>query len=153
VESVTDKVKVKRIVLIILSTGFSILYFICGIFSINQGVSTLILFKMEYGLLFVYATYRLYISNKSIVDYIAYNTDISEHFVNSDGFSNADKTVEQLIKDTMICLEDEDFERALSLIDKVDTLNIVDQNIDLLKNIVNQSLIKNEIDYSQSFCY
>lgn len=140
--------RIERLVLIILSMGFSILYFICGIESILKGISIISLFKMEYGLLFIYATYKLYVLNKEVTYQMATNT--SEHWTYSE---NVDKDVDALIKNTMICLEDGDFEKACLLIGKVDALNAVDQNIVLLKNIINQSRVKNESDYSQSFCY
>ncbi len=143
VEWFSERNKVKRIVLIILSSVFSILYLICGILSINKGISIVSLFKMEYGLFFVYATYKLLILNKAVNYQTKCYTGPTEHV----------ESLEQLIKETLICLEDDDFEKARRLIDKVDKRSAVDQNIVLLKNIVNQSLVKEEDDFSESYCY
>ena len=62
-------------------------------------------------------------------------------------------SIEQLIKDTLICLEDDDFEKARRLMDKVEKYSAVDQNIMFLKKVVNQSLVKQEDDFSDSYCY
>ena len=97
---------------------------------------------MEYGLFFIYTTYRLYALNKA-----------SGYCITPEFVKNEEDTIERLIKDTLICLEDEDFEKALCIIDKVETLYDVDQNVVLLKMLINKSLIKEEVDYSQSLCY
>ncbi len=145
--------RVIRIGLVVLSTFFSVLYLIYGLMSINIGFSILSVFKMEYGLLFIYMTYRLLVLNKAVDYHTKFITDNLEHRINLELKGNEDVTIEQLIKDTMICLEDEDFENALRLIDKVDTLDTVDQNIILLKKIVNQSMTKEELEYSKALCY
>lgn len=151
VEWFSERSKVKRMTLIVLSTLFSVLYFIFGILSINKGISVVSLFKIEYGLFFVYATYRLLVLSKAV----DYQTKFSntEHHIHSEQISNQHNAIEKLIKDTMICLEDEDFEKAYLLIDQVETQYAVDQNIVLLKTIVNQSLIKEDLDYAHTFCY
>lgn len=95
---------------------------------------------MEYGLFFVYTTYKLLILNKAVNYQTKSFAEKTEHV----------DSIEQLIKDTLICLEDDDFEKARRLMDKVDA---VDLNIALLKTIVNQSLLKEEDDFSDSYCY
>lgn len=139
----SERNKVKRIVLIILSSVFSILYLICGILSISKGITVVSLFKMEYGLFFVYATYKLLFLCKAVNYQMKYFAEPTEHL----------DSIEQLIKMTMICLEDDDFEKARGLMEKVDKYNAVDQNIILLKNIVNQSFLKENEDFSESYCY
>lgn len=143
VEWFSERNKAKRIVLIILSSGFSILYFICGILSISKGISIVSLFKMEYGLFFVYTTYKLLVLNKVVNYQTNCFTEPTERV----------DSIEQLIKETLICLEDDDFEKARRLMEKVDKCNAIDQNIVLLKNIVNQSLVKEADDFSESYCY
>ena len=143
VEWFSERNKTKRIVLIILSSVFSILYFICGILSISKGISIVSLFKMEYGLFFVYTTYKLLVLNKAVNYQMKCFTEPTERL----------DSIEQLIKDTLICLEDDDFEKARRLMEKVDKFNVIDQNIVLLKNIVNQSMVKEEDDFSESYCY
>jgi len=133
-DSVFEGLPLKEIGLVILSVGFSILYFIYGILSIYKGLSLLGIFKIEYSFCFIYATYRLYLSIKAS----AYQTK-SCNRIKTERLSSETYTMDQLIKNTMICLENEEFEKAQQLIDKVDAINAKDQNILLLKKIVNQS--------------
>jgi hypothetical protein len=146
----SERSNIKRMVLIILSSVFTILYFICGIISLNKGLSIVSLFKMEYGLCFVYATYKLLMLNRAIDYQNKYSTETSFH---SKGIKSEEDTIERLIKDTLICLEDDNFEKAFRLIDKADKRYAVDQNIVLLKQIVNQSVFKEDEDFSEFYCY
>lgn len=63
------------------------------------------------------------------------------------------KTMGELIKDTMICLEDDDFENAQLIIAKVDSQYSADPNIEFLNMIISQSLSRTEGDYAQALCY
>lgn len=63
------------------------------------------------------------------------------------------ETLDQLIKDTLICLENDDFENALVIIGKVEPHYYAEPNIELLNMIISQSLSRTESDYEQSLCY
>jgi len=141
-DAFSEKNIVIRKALIFLSSLFSIFYFVVGVLSINQGFSIVILFKMEYGLFFIYMTYKLYALNRA-----------GGYCINPEFLKNEEDTIERLIKNTLICLEDEDFEKALWLIDKVERLYDVDQNVVLLKMLINKSLTKEEVDYSHPFAF